>query len=293
VDEQTWLAQRFEEHRAHLHGVAYRLLGSPVEAQDAVQETWIRLSRVDHAGVENLRAWLTTVVGRVCLDMLRTRVSRREDPIGVRAHAVAPTDPEQLAVLADSVGLAMLVLLDALNPAERLAFVLHDTFEVPFEQIASVLGRSPAATRQLASRARRRLRAAASAPRVDLERQHVLVAAFLAAARAGDFDALLRVLDPNALVRADTMASPDGVPTVLRGARAVAEQAASFARRARYARAGLVNGAVGLLVGPHRTPDVVLTFAFRQTAITGIDVIADPPRISRLRMHPCDDAAYE
>jgi RNA polymerase sigma factor (sigma-70 family) len=292
VDEQTWLAQRFEEHRAHLHGVAYRMLGSPVEAEDAVQETWIRLSRVDHAAVENLRGWLTTVVGRVCLDMLRTRSSRREYPVGAPVPTVPYADPEQLAVLADSIGLAMLVLLDTLTPPERLAFVLHDTFQLPFDQIAPVLGRSPAAARQLASRARRRIRAA-SLPRVNVKQQHVLVAAFLAAARAGDFNALLAVLDPDALVRADAVASPGGVPTVLSGARTVAEQAIDFARRARHARTGLVNGTVSLLVGPHQTPDVVLTFAFSQTAIAGIDVIADPRRISGLRIQPCGNSAYE
>jgi RNA polymerase sigma-70 factor (ECF subfamily) len=234
--------------------------------------------------VNNLRAWLTTVVAHVCLDMLRVRAARREDPVVEPIRVVPAADPEQEALLADSVGVAMLVLLDRLGPAERIAFVLHDTFQVPFQQIAQVLGRSPEATRQLASRARRRIRAAGDEPEADLEQQRRLVTAFLAAARAGDFEALLSVLDPNTVVRADAVASPGGLPTVLRGARAVAEQAVDFARRARHARPGLVGGQVGVLVGPHPTPDVVLSFAFGPDAIAGIDVIADPRRIDRLRL---------
>jgi RNA polymerase sigma factor (sigma-70 family) len=225
--ERDWLADRFEEQRTNLRAVAYRMLGSLAEADDAVQEAWLRLSRSDTSGVENLGGWLTTVVGRVCLDMLRARRSRREESLG--AHVpdpiVSPEDgvhPEHEALLADSVGLALLVVLETLSPAERLAFVLHDMFDVPFDEIGAIVGRSPAAARQLASRARRRVKGAAPIPDADLGRQREVVGAFLAAARGGDFDALLAVLDPDVVLRADAGGVPAGVSRVIRGAPAVA-----------------------------------------------------------------------
>ncbi|HZD73373.1 MAG TPA: sigma-70 family RNA polymerase sigma factor, partial [Actinomycetota bacterium] len=251
--ERDWLADRFEEHRSNLRAVAYRMLGSLAEADDAVQEAWLRLSRADAKGVQNLGGWLTTVVGRVCLDMLRSRGSRREEPLG--AHVPDPIvslgkrlDPEHEALLADSIGLALLVVLQTLAPAERLAFVLHDMFDVPFHQIAPILQRSPAAARQLASRARRRVKGAAPVPDVDLARQQAVVGAFLAATRGGDFGALLAVLDPDVVARADAGAVPAGVSRVIRGASAVAEQALAFAQRlGPFARPALVNGAAGIV----------------------------------------------
>ena len=230
MDEHDWLAERFEANRTHLRAVAYRMLGSLSEADDAVQEAWLRLSRSDTSGVENLGGWLTTVVARVCLDMLRSRKSRREEPLG--AHVPEPIvsredgiDPEHEALLADSVGLALLVVLETLAPAERLAFVLHDMFAVPFDEIAPIVGRSPAAARQLASRARRRVQGAATAPDADLTRQREVVDAFLAASRGGDFDALLAVLDPDVVLRADRAAVQAGASREVRGAAAVAEHA--------------------------------------------------------------------
>ena len=230
MDEHEWLAERFEANRTHLRAVAYRMLGSLSEADDAVQEAWLRLSRSDTSGVENLGGWLTTVVARVCLDMLRSRKSRREEPLD--AHVPEPIvsredgiDPEHEALLADSVGLALLVVLETLAPAERLAFVLHDMFAVPFDEIAPIVGRSPTAARQLASRARRRVQGAATVPDADLTRQREVVDAFLAASRGGDFDALLAVLDPDVVLRADRAAVPAGASREVRGAAAVAEQA--------------------------------------------------------------------
>src|SRR5437588_2727088 len=230
MSEHDWLAERFEENRSHLRAVAYRMLGSPSEAEDAVQEAWLRLSRSDTSGVENLRGWLTTVVARVSLDMLRSRRSRREELLNV--HVPEPTvhdtiDPEDEALLGDSVGLAMLVVLQTLAPAERVAFVLHDMFAVPFDEIAPIVRRSPAAARQLASRARRRVQGAATVPDTDLTRQRAVVDAFLAAARAGDFDALLALLDPDAVLRADGAAVPSGASREVRGAAAVAKRAAT------------------------------------------------------------------
>src|ERR671915_826792 len=227
MGEREWLAERFEEHRTHLRGVAYRMLGSSSEADDAVQEAWLRLSRSDTSAVENLGGWLTTVVARVCLDMLRSRQSRREEPFTTDAPEPVATgtrgsSPEYEALMADSVGLALLVVLDRLTPAERLAFVLHDMFAVPFEEIAPIVGRSVEATRQLASRARRRVQRAATAPDADLTRQREVVDAFFNATHAGDFDALLAVLDPDIVLRADRAAVPAGGPTKLRGAAAVA-----------------------------------------------------------------------
>ncbi len=287
MDEHEWLAERFEAHRADLRAVAYRMLGDLSEADDAVQEAWLRLSRSDTRGVENLGRWLTTVVARICLDMLRLRKSRREEPLGV--HLPGPIvsrqegiDPEHEALLADSVGLALLVVLDTLTPAERLAFVLHDMFAVPFEEIASIVGRSPAAARQLASRARRRVQGAAISPDADLARQRKVVNAFLAAARGGDFDALLAVLDPDVMVRADRAAGPPGALREVRGARAVAQQALTFSRRARFAEPALVNGAVGIVVAPRGRLFAVMLFTVRRNKIVEIDVLADPARLRQL-----------
>src|SRR5215475_14241307 len=222
MDENDWLAERFEEHRAHLRAVAYRMLGSLSEADDAVQEAWLRVSRAGTTDVQNLGGWLTTVVGRVCLNMLRSRRTRREAPLGshVPDPLVAPEDgtsPEHEVLIADSVGLALLVVLEMLPPAERLAFVLHDMFAVPFDEIAPIVGRSPAAARQLASRARRRVQGSPSVPDADLSRQRELVSAFMAASRGGDFNALLAVLDPDVVLRADRATMPEGRPTLLRG----------------------------------------------------------------------------
>src|SRR6266545_657087 len=248
MERHEALAERFEANRSHLTAVAYRMLGSLHEADDAVQEAWLRLNRSDTSGVDNLRGWLTTVVARVCLDMLRSRKSRREEPLA--AHALEPNatgaealDPEQEALMTDSVGLALLVVLDKLAPAQRVAFVLHDVFAMPFDDIAAVVGRSPAAVRQLASRARRRVQGSA-VPDADLERQREVVNAFLAASRGGDFEALLAVLDPEVLFRADASAVYPGSPREMRGAAAVATRAFKGARDAELA---LVDGAVGLV----------------------------------------------
>jgi RNA polymerase sigma-70 factor, ECF subfamily len=295
MDERDWLADRFEEHRTNLRAVAYRMLGSLAEADDAVQEAWLRLSRSDTKGVENLGGWLTTVVGRVCLDMLRSRRSRREEPLG--AHVpdpiVSPEDgihPEHEALLADSVGLALLVVLETLSPAERLAFVLHDMFDVPFDEIAPILGRSPAAARQLASRARRRVKGAAPIPDADLGRQREVVDAFLTAARGGDFDALLALLDPDVVLRADAGAVPAGVSRVIRGAPAVAEQALAFAQRlGPFAQPALVNGAAGIVAAPGGRPVSVLGFTVRGEKIVEIDILADPARLRQLDLAVLDD----
>jgi RNA polymerase sigma factor (sigma-70 family) len=294
MDDRDWLAQRFEEHRRHLRAVAYRMLGSLGEADDAVQEAWLRLSRSDTSEVENLGGWLTTVVGRVCLDMLRSRRARREEPLG--AHVPEPivsredsVDPEHQALLADSVGLALLVVLETLAPAERLAFVLHDMFGVPFDEIAPIVGRSPTAARQLASRARRRVRGQAPAPDPDLARQREVVDAFIAAAREGDFEALLAVLDPDVVLRADRGAAPAGASTVIRGARAVAETASSFASLSPFGQRALVNGAAGMVVAPGGRPFAVLGFTVRDGRIVEIDVLADPARLRQLDLTVLDD----
>jgi RNA polymerase sigma-70 factor (ECF subfamily) len=291
MGERDWLAERFETHRAHLRAVAYRMLGSLSDADDAVQEAWLRLGRADANGIENLGGWLTTVVARVCLDMLRSRASRREDPFGVglaepvvdRAGGI---DPEQEAVLADSVGLALLVVLDTLAPAERLAFVLHDMFAVPFDEIAAIVDRSPEAARQLASRARRRVRGAPEASEADLARQREVVAAFLAAARAGDFDGLLAVLDPDVVVRSDRSATPAGAAREVRGAAAVARRAARGG--ARTARPALVNGAVGVVIAPRGRLVMVLDFTIAGGKIVAIDAIADPERLAQLDLAVLD-----
>ena len=286
MDEGEWLAERFEAHRSHLRAVAYRMLGSVSEADDAVQEAWLRLKRSGGDGVENLGAWLTTVVARVCLNMLQSRKTRREEPLGpyLPDPIVSPgdgLDPEHEALLADSVGIALLVVLETLVPAERLAFVLHDMFDVPFEEIAAILGRSPAAARQLASRARRRVRGA-PAPDADLARQRQVVDAFRAASRDGDFEGLLAVLHPDVVLRADQGAVPAGASRVLRGARAVAEGALAFSELAPFARPALVNGAAGLVAAPRGQPFSVLGFTVRGGQIVEIDILADPARLRRL-----------
>jgi RNA polymerase sigma factor (sigma-70 family) len=287
MNDQDWLAERFEANRPHLRGVAYRMLGSMTEADDAVQEAWIRLSRTDTSEVENLRAWLTTVVGRVCLNMLRARRTRREgslethlpDPV---VSAEDGVDPEQEAVLGDTIGLALLVVLDSLTPAERVSFVLHDVFALPFDEIAPIVGRTPAAARQLASRARRRVQGA-PVPDVDLDGQWAVVDAFLAAAREGDFERLLAVLDPDVVARSDGGESRPGMASLVRGAHEVAGQAMSFRRFAETATRVLVNGAPGGVAwAPDGTPFAVLAFTVRGGRIVAIDVLADADRLARL-----------
>jgi RNA polymerase sigma-70 factor, ECF subfamily len=294
MDERAWLTERFEEHRTRLRAVAYRMLGSVSEADDAVQEAWLRLSRADTSSVENLTGWLTTVVARVCLNMLRTRESRREEPLDV--HVPDPIinhedggDPEQEALLADSVGLALLVVLDTLTPAERLAFVLHDMFAVPFDEIGPMIERSPAAARQLASRARRRVKGVAPVPDADLSRQRRVVDAFLAASRGGDFDALVALLDPDVVLRADRAAGPTRAPIVIRGAHAVAKGAFAASERVRFTQPALVNGAVGLVMAPRGRLFLVLGFTITDSKITEIDVIADPDRLRQLDLAVLDD----
>ena len=286
MSEREYLAERFEENRDHLRGVAYRMLGSSSEVDDAVQEAWLRLSRADTAGIDNLGGWLTTVVARVCLDMLRSRKSRREEPF--TPHAPEPvasgtsgSSPEHEALLADSVGLALLVVLDRLTPAERLAFVMHDMFGVPFEEIAPIVGSSVMAARQLASRARRRVRGGTAAPEPDLGRQREVVDAFLAALRGGDFEGLLAVLDPDLVVRADMPVRP-GAPSEIRGAAVYAKQAVAFGHMARLARPALVNGAVGIVMAPQGTLLRALRLTFANGKIAEIEVIADPARLAEL-----------
>jgi RNA polymerase sigma factor (sigma-70 family) len=288
MDDHDWLAEQFEQHRSHLRAVAYRMLGSSAEADDAVQEAWLRLSRTGTGGVGNLGGWLTTVVGRVSLDMLRSRRSRREDPLGPELpeelhDARDGTDPEREVLLADAVGPALLVVLETLAPAERLAFVLHDLFAVPFDEIAAILGRSPAAARQLASRARRRVQGAPAAPGADPGRQRAVVDAFLAASRDGDFDALVALLDPDVVLRADPAAVRTGAEAEVRGARAVA---GTFSGRARFARPALVDGAAGAVWAPGGRPRVAFRFTITGGRITGIDLVADPEQLGRLAITP-------
>ena len=290
MSEHDWLAERFEENRPHLRAVAYRMLGSSAEADDAVQETWLRLSRAGVGGVENLGGWLTTIVARVSLNMLRSRTLRREEPMDPPAtgQPVAPppngTDPEHEAVLADSVGLALLVVLDTLTPAERLAFVLHDMFAVPFEEIAPIVERSPVATRQLASRARRRVQEAGPGdPPGEISRRREVVAAFLAASREGDFDALLTMLDPDIVLRADTAASQMGADAEAIGPRAVA---GIFSGRAKALRPALIDGAPGAVWTYRGETRVVFAFTFTGGTITAIEQIADPERIARFEVTP-------
>ena len=287
MNDQDWLAERFEANRSHLRGVAFRMLGSLIEADDAVQEAWIRLSRTDTSDVDNLRAWLTTVVGRVSLNMLRSRKTRREAPL--ETHLPDPIlspeaglDPEQEALLGDSIGLAMLVVLDSLTPAERVAFVMHDVFAVPFDEIAPIVGRTPAAARPLASRARRRVQGA-PVPDVDLDGQWAVVDAFLAAARDGAFERLLSVLDPEVVVRSDGGVANPGLTSIARGAQAVAEQAMSFRQFAGTSTRILVNGVPGGVAwAPDGRPFAVLGLTVRGGRIVAIDVLADPDRLAQL-----------
>jgi RNA polymerase sigma-70 factor (ECF subfamily) len=284
------LADRFQEHRGRLRAVAYRMLGSLSEADDAVQEVWLKLGRTDVGEIRNLAGWLTTVVGRVCLDLLRTRAARREEPLDtyVPDPLVSPLeriDPEQEVLLADSVGLALLVVLETLEPAERLAFVLHDMFAVPFDDIAPVVGRSSAATRQLASRARRRVRgAAAPEPELDLARQKLVLDAFLAASRAGDFEALVSVLHPDVVLRVDSGALVGGaaVSKVVHGATGVAQQALMFRQFAAFSRLVLVNGAIGVVTAPEGRPLSVMGVTITDGRIVEMYILADPERLSGL-----------
>ncbi|HET7017464.1 MAG TPA: sigma-70 family RNA polymerase sigma factor [Streptosporangiaceae bacterium] len=291
------LATAFEEHRDHLRAVAYRLLGSVTDAEDAVQDTWLRLTGADSSEIDNLGAWLTTVVARVCLNVLRSRRRHQEDPVGDDWPVAAPAgpavggvgplgDPEEEAVLADSVGLALLVVLDTLSPAERLAFVLHDLFAMPFAEVAEVLGRSVESTRQLASRARRRVRGASSQDRAaDLARQHEVASAFLAAARGGDLAALVALLDTDVTLTADASAAPSGRPVVLQGVEAVSRGASLGSRRAGKSELALVDGSVGVVFAPEGKPAAVLVFTVNdERRIAAIDVIADPDRLRRLHL---------
>ncbi|WP_053721329.1 sigma-70 family RNA polymerase sigma factor [Saccharothrix sp. NRRL B-16348] len=290
IDDEL-LATRFEADRSHLKAVAYRVLGSMSEADDAVQEAWVRLQRADTRDVDNLTGWLTTVVGRVCLDMLRSRASRREDPLDVRVPelVVEPADggdPEHEAVMADSVGTALLVVLGTLAPAERLAFVLHDLFAVPFDDIAPIVGRTPAATRQLASRARRRVQGAPVPD--DLPRQRRVVDAFTAAARDGDFEALLTVLDPDVVLRVDLGALNPDLTAAVRGAAEVAGQALRFRQPAAVSRRVLVNGGMGILVAADGKPTSLMSFTVSGGRIVAIDVLSDPERLAGLDLSALD-----
>ena len=288
MDENEWLADRFEEHRARLRAVAYRMLGSLTEADDAVQDTWLRVSRAGASEVENLGGWLTTIVARICLNMLRSRTTRREESLGVHIPdpVISPDgelQPEEEALLADSVGLALLVVLDTLSPAERLAFVLHDMFELPFEEIAPMVGRTPAAARQLASRARRRVKGAElPAPDPDLARQRDVVDAFFLAARGGDFDALVALLDPDVVLRSDLGARRPAASAVTLGAAAVARQALMFSNPTAQLRPALVNGAAGVVVTVAGRPFAVMGFTVAGGKIVEIDAIADPKRVRRI-----------
>lgn len=287
MDDSKWLAQRFEENRGHMRGVAYRMLGSLSEADDAVQEAWIRLSLSDAGNIQNLSGWLTTVVARVCLDMLRSRRSRGEESLENRvsdpvADQATATDPEQEVLLADSVGIALLVILNRLTPAERLAFVLHDIFAVPFEEIATIVERTPEAARQLASRARRRVQGADSAGSGSRVEQREVVDAFLAALRGGDVEGLVSVLDPDVVVRLDEGAGRPGGPREIRGARNWAKGAVAFSRAARFAQAALVNGVVGALFAPRGKLFSVLSFTITDGKIVEVQVMASPARLREL-----------
>jgi RNA polymerase sigma factor (sigma-70 family) len=287
MDDQDWLAERFEVNRSHMRGVAFRMLGSLTEADDAVQEAWIRLSRTDTSHVDNLRAWLTTVVGRVCLNMLRSRKTRREASLEIHLpdpilSPVEGIDPEQEALLGDSVGLALLVVLDSLTPAERVAFVLHDVFAVPFDEIAPIVGRTTTAVRQLASRARRRVQRA-PVPDVELDGQWAVVDAFLAAARAGDFEHLLAVLDPEVVLRSDGGVARPALMSLVCGARAVAEQAMAFRHLSETSTRVLVNGTPGAVAwAPDGSPFAVVALTVTSGRIVGINVLADPVRLGHL-----------
>ncbi len=289
-EHSEWLARQFEGQRSHLRAVAYRMLGATAEADDAVQEAWLRLSRSGGEGIENLGGWLTTVVARVCLDTLRSRQAKREEsldddqaplPIAGR-HRARGRDPEQEAILADSVSLALLVVLDRLEPAERLAFVMHDMFDVPFDEIAPMLGRTEVATRKLASRARQRVRGVSAAPSADLAQQRETVEAFLAAMRAGDFDALLRVLDPDVVVRLDQGAGRPGAPREIHGAVNWARGAITFSQFAEFITPAVINGTVGLVFAPGGRLSRALTFQFANGKICQAEVIVDPARLREL-----------
>lgn len=293
--ENDVLAQSFETYRAHLRSVAYRMLGSLAEAEDAVQESWLHLSRADTRNVMNLRGWLTTVVARICLDMLRSRKSRREDPFNPYipdpiVTLESGTYPEHEALLVDSVGLALLVVLESLQPDERLAFVLHDVFAVPFDEIATMVGKTPAAARQLASRARRRVQDRPTVPDVNIAGQRRVVDAFFAAARDGNFDALVALLDPDVVVRSDGGPKRPGATTVVHGAAAVAGQALMYRKLSPFVRPVLVNGAAGVLVAPGGRPYSVLGFTVRDGKIVAIDALADPERLARLDLPSFEDA---
>jgi len=284
MDEKDFLARQFDNHRGHLRAVAYRVLGSAAEAEDAVQETWLRLARTDAAGIDNLGGWLTTVVARVCLDVLRVRKSRREEPMGAGIPELASEEAtDQEAILADSVGIALLVVLNKLKPAERVAFVLHDMFDLPFEEIAPIVGRSPAAARQLASRARRRVQGARPDSELDAARRREIVDAFLAASKSGDLKGLLRVLDPDVVLRADAVAVRMGGQPEIRGADAVA---ATFKGRAQAAKPALIDGALGLAVAFHGQLRIVLRLTFAGGKIAGIEALADPERLKQLAVTP-------
>ena len=285
--QQQDLAKLFEANRSHLRAVAYRMLGSASEADDAVQEAWLRLNRTDAEAIRNLEGWLTTVVGRVCLDMLRSRKARGEESLD--AEPVEPvrvsdriTDPEEEALLADSVGLALLIVLDTLAPAERVAFVLHDVFDVSFDEIAPIVGRTPAAARQLASRARRRVRGEETVPSSDLKSQRVVVDAFLTALRAGDFEGLLAVLDPDVVVRLGPGAGAPGAPREIRGAENWARGAVAFSRLARFVQPALINGAVGLVFASGGRMSRALTFTTANGKIVAVEIIADPAQLQQL-----------
>jgi RNA polymerase sigma-70 factor (ECF subfamily) len=293
MDERDWLAERFEEHRTRLRAVAYRMLGSLSEADDAVQEAWLRLSRTDASEIDDLGGWLTTVVARVCLNMLRSRRSQREEALDV--HVPEPivdradgTDPEHEALLVDSVGLALLVVLDTLSPPERLAFVLHDMFAVPFDEIAPIVDRSPEAARQLASRARRRVQGENMVPDADLDTQREVIDAFRAAAREGDFEALLEVLDPDVVLRVDQGALPVGASRVVRGAANLARQAIGFSRLDIEVRPALVNGAAGTVTLRDGKPFAIAGFTIRNRRIVEMYVLADPERLRRLDLTVLD-----
>src|SRR5579862_4699027 len=293
MDEREWLAERFEEDRPRLRSVAYRMLGSFSDADDAVQDTWLRLSRAGTEGVDNLGGWLTTILARVCLNMLRARTTRREDSLEVRlpdpvVTAEGELQPEEEALLADSVGLALLVVLDTLTPAERLAFVLHDIFALPFDQIAPIVERSEAATRQLASRARRRVRGGAVVHAADLALQREVVDAFLAASREGSFDRLLALLDPDIVFRADRAAVSGGASQEVRGAEAVARQ---FVGRARGARPALVDGAVGVIVRQQGRLFLVINLTINNGKIAAIEAVADPAHLRRVHVSVLGEGA--
>jgi RNA polymerase sigma-70 factor (ECF subfamily) len=294
ANRREWLAERFEENRDHLQAVAYRLLGSASEAEDAVQEAWMRLSRSDTSNVENLGGWLTTVVSRVCLDMLRARAARREEPMGEQlpepaANTREGADPEQEALLADSVGLALLVVLDRLRPAERLAFVLHDVFAVPFEEIATILGRSAVSVRQLASRARRRVQGSTTVSAGDLAAQRRVVDTFLSALRAGDLNGILAVLDPDVVRRADHVAAPSAAEREIHGAALVAQESLSHMKEARFARPALVDESVGIIVAPRGQLLIAMRCKVTAGKIVEMDVIADPERLRQLELAALDD----